>query len=219
MGHKRRAVESAAESVGWPLKCWKWWEISNLFQISNFKWFPDSWPDSSRTDQERGMHLNWSGMREPYPNVQKSPKYPLRYGSLIPDQIQVGLIRNEGTLMSSKIPIGICFPDSWLDPSWTDQEWGNSSISLTILPIHGSLIPDQMPSKTDQEWGNPSLTFIFSIFSLIKNILSNLFWPNLTFLEVPKSLRNYLTTLNLTRLWCPCWSIWPREWIRYQKLQ
>ena len=151
------------------------------------------------------MHLNWSGMREPYPNVQKSPKYPLRYGSLIPDQIQVGLIRNEGTiwtdqewgnlaLMSSKIPIGICFPDSWLDPSWTDQEWGNSSISLTILPIHGSLIPDQMPSKTDQEWGNPSLTFIFSIFSLIKNILSNLFWPNLTFLEVPKSVRQPLAS-------------------------
>ena len=122
MGHKRRAVESAAESVGWPLKCWKWWEISNLFQISDFKCFPDSWPDSSRTDQEWGMHLNWSGMREPYPNVQKSLKYPLRYCSLIPDQIQVGLIRNEGTLMSSKIPIGINFPDSWLDPSWTDQE-------------------------------------------------------------------------------------------------
>ena len=133
MGHKRRAVESAAESVGWPLKCWKWWEISNLFQISDFKCFPDSWPDSSRTDQERGMHLNWSGMRETYPNVQKSLKYPLRYCSLIPDQIQVGLIRNEGTiwtdqewgnlaLMSSKIPIGINFPDSWLDPSWTDQE-------------------------------------------------------------------------------------------------
>ena len=43
MGHKRRAVESAAESVGWPLKSWKWWENSNLFkfQISNGSLIPD----------------------------------------------------------------------------------------------------------------------------------------------------------------------------------
>ena len=43
--------------------------------------FPDSWPDPSRTDQEWGNHLNWSGMREPCPNVLhnthwKGEKFP-----------------------------------------------------------------------------------------------------------------------------------------------
>ena len=58
--------------------------IPMINQDSNYHpwtWFPDSWTDPSGTDQEWGNHLNWSGMREPCPNVLhnthwKGEKFP-----------------------------------------------------------------------------------------------------------------------------------------------
>ncbi len=77
--------------------------------------------------KNEGPHLNWSGMREPCPNVLQNTHW-----AMVPSFLNWSLcelFKNKGTWCKSpnKLRFEIKFPYSWSDPRGSDQERGNLS--------------------------------------------------------------------------------------------
>ena len=100
--------------------------------------FPDSWPDPSRTDQEWGNHLNWSGMREPCPNVLQNTHW-----AMVPSFLNWSLcvlFKNKGTWCKS--------PNKW------SSTWMGLSSLITDQIIEDQIKKEGTWSKLAPEYSN-----------------------------------------------------------------